>query len=713
MTRGEVAMLSVSPGTRRSGGAPAESDSMMDGGPMATPWLDTIQSPMDVKRVPREKLTQLANELRWETIRAVSQTGGHLSSGLGVIELTVALHYVFDAPEDKIIWDVAHQCYPHKILTGRRDRMSTLRQQGGLLGFTKMEESKYDAFGAGHSSTSISAAQGYDLAKQLLGRKHHSVAVIGDGAMTGGMAFEALNVAAYLGSKQIVILNDNEQVSLPTGMPSIAGTGPAGSLSAYTQTLPNPTVKTIKEWAKELNKNLPDEWQKLNKQIDDVATEKVFSHSTLFEELGFRYVGPQNGHDLPTLVRLLEEIRDSKRDQPVLLHLRTKKGKGYTPAEQAPDTMHAVAPFDVVTGVQKKGAPGGTPTFTKVMATELSNIAKEDPAVVGITAAMPGGTGMDYFGAHFPERCYDVGIAEQHAVTMAAGMAAEGVKPFCAIYSTFLQRAYDQVVHDVALQNLPVRFMVDRAGYVGNDGATHHGTYDLSYLGSIPNVVIMAPSDEVELMHMVRTAHAYDSGPSFVRYPRGAGYGLETLNSVFKYELKSLPKSGTKVPIGRGRIAYEGRKAERKNKVALLSIGTRLATALLAATHLEESDPELSVTVADARYMKPLDRELVRKLAEENSAIVTVEEGSIGGFGSHVLQFLALEGFLDGQVQVRPLVLPDYFMEAGTQQQQNDAAGISTGHLVTTVQRMRGASSLTDPRSPSARAALESSFTNA
>jgi 1-deoxy-D-xylulose-5-phosphate synthase len=589
--------------------------------------------------------------------------------------------------------------------------MSTLRQQGGLLGFTKMEESEYDAFGAGHSSTSISAAQGYDLAKQLLGRNNHSVAIIGDGAITGGMAFEALNVSSYLKSKQIVILNDNQQVSLPTGMPSVGGTGPAGALSQYTQRLPNPTVKTIKDWARELNRFFPAELQELNKKIDDVATEKVFSHATLFEELGFRYIGPMNGHDLPTLVRVLEELRDAPRDQPVLLHVRTTKGKGYTPAETAPDTMHAVAPFDVVTGVQKKatGKPAA-PTFTKVMATELSQIAKEDPTVVGITAAMPGGTGMDYFGAHFPERCYDVGIAEQHAVTLAAGMAAEGAKPFCAIYSTFLQRAYDQIVHDVALQSLPVRFMVDRAGYVGNDGATHHGTFDLSYLGSVPDVVVMAPSDEVELMNMVRTAHGYDTGPSFVRYPRGSGYGMETLNSVFKYDLESMPTSGKKVKIGKGRIVAEGREAERKNKVAILSIGTRLATALLAAKQLEESDPDISVTVADARFMKPLDRDLLHKLAQEHSSIVTVEEGSIGGFGSHVLHFYALAGYLDGQVQVRPMVLPDYFMEAASQQQQNDAAGVSTGHVVTTVQRMRGDTALTDPQSPTARAALESSF---
>jgi 1-deoxy-D-xylulose-5-phosphate synthase len=559
-----------------------------------------------------------------------------------------------------------------------------------------MEESEYDAFGVGHSSTSISAAQGYDVAKQLL-KKHtnNTIAVIGDGAITGGMAFEAMNTSAFFSTKQIVILNDNEQVSLPTGVPTAAGTKPVGMLSAYTQDLPNGAVKKIKQWAKELNKLMPDDIQALNKQIDDVATEKVFSHATLFEDLGFRYVGPMNGHDVPTLVRVLEELRDSDRTKPVLLHVRTVKGKGYAPAESAPDRMHAVGPFDVATGapvitktVQKKAPP--PPSFTSVMANELSAIAKEDEKVVAITAAMPGGTGLSIFGHHHPERFFDVGIAEQHAVTFAAGMAAEGIKPFCALYSTFLQRGFDQVVHDVALQNLPVRFMVDRAGYVGNDGSTHHGTFDLSFLGAIPNMVIMAPSEEVDLVNMVRTAHDHDSGPSVVRYPRGSGYGLKTLNSLFGYDLEELPTEGTVLEIGKGRIVREShRPAKRKNKVALLSLGTRLATALQAARDLEADDELLGVTVADARFMKPLDKEMIRDLAKSHSAIVTLEEGSVGGFGSHVLQFLALEGLLDSKLQVRPMVLPDRWIDHASQQEQYDTAGISTGHVVATVERVR------------------------
>merc|ERR1719183_332311 len=434
------------------------------------------------------------------------------------------------------------------------------------------------------------------------------------------MAFEAMNTAAFFNAKQIVILNDNEQVSLPTGVPTAGGTKPVGMLSSYLESLPNPAVKKIKRIAKELNQFLPEDLQAFNKQIDDVATEKVFSHATLFEDLGFRYVGPMNGHDVPTLVRVLEELRDCERTKPVLLHVRTVKGKGYAPAESAPDRMHAVGPFDVNTGAPiapkvKKEAP--PPSFTSIMANELSAIAKDDEKVVAITAAMPGGTGLSIFGHQHPERFFDVSIAEQHAVTFAAGMAAEGIKPFCAIYSTFLQRAFDQVVHDVALQNLPVRFMVDRAGYVGNDGSTHHGTFDLSYLGAIPNMVIMAPSDEVELKNMVRTAHAHDDGPSVVRYPRGAGYWLKTLNNLFGYGLKALPEEGTAQPIGKGRVVREsGRDAARQNKVAILSLGTRLGTALLAARELEAGDPDLAVTVADARFMKPLDVELLRELAE-------------------------------------------------------------------------------------------------
>jgi 1-deoxy-D-xylulose-5-phosphate synthase len=689
-----------------------------DGGPMATPLLDSIRTPKDLKRINPEMLPNLAEELRWDTIRAVSAVGGHFASSLGVVELTVALHYVFDAPEDKIIWDVGHQAYPHKILTGRRERFNSLRKSGGIAGFPNMDESEYDAFGVGHSSTSISAAQGYDVAKQLLNKPvNNTIAVIGDGAITGGMAFEAMNTSAFFSTKQIIILNDNDQVSLPTGVPTAAGTKPVGMLSAYTQQLPNGAVKKIKQWAKELNKLMPEDLQALNKQIDDVATEKVFSHATLFEDLGFRYVGPMNGHDLPTLVRVLEELRDTERTKPVLLHVRTVKGKGYAPAESAPDRMHAVGPFDVNTGAPiapkvKKEAP--PPSFTSIMANELSAIAKDDEKVVAITAAMPGGTGLSIFGHQHPERFFDVGIAEQHAVTFAAGMAAEGIKPFCAIYSTFLQRAFDQVVHDVALQNLPVRFMVDRAGYVGNDGSTHHGTFDLSYLGAIPNLVIMAPSDEVELVNMVRTAHDHDAGPSVVRYPRGSGYGLKTLNSLFRYDLKELPSAGTVVPIGKGRVVRESvREATRKNKVAFLSLGTRLATALLAARELEAGDENLAVTVADARFMKPLDVGLIRELAESHSVIVTIEEGSIGGFGSHVLQFLALRGYLDGNLEVRPMVLPDRWIDHATQQEQYDTAGLSTGHVVTTVRRLRGQSVITDPSGMTARQVLDGSSSRA
>jgi 1-deoxy-D-xylulose-5-phosphate synthase len=577
-----------------------------------------------------------------------------------------------------------------------------------------MDESEYDAFGVGHSSTSISAAQGYDVAKQLLNKpQNNTIAVIGDGAITGGMAFEAMNTSAFFDTKQIIILNDNEQVSLPTGVPTAAGTKPIGALSAYTSQLPNGAVQKIKQWAKELNKFMPEDLQAFNKQIDDVATEKVFSHATLFEDLGFRYVGPMNGHDLPTLIRVLEEMRDSERTKPVLLHVRTVKGKGYAPAEAAPDRMHAVGQFDVATGApiqpaRKTAKP--EPSFTSIMANELSSIAKDDEKVVAITAAMPGGTGLSIFGHQHPERFFDVGIAEQHAVTFAAGMAAEGIKPFCAIYSTFLQRAFDQVVHDVALQNLPVRFMVDRAGYVGNDGSTHHGTFDLSYLGAIPNMVIMAPSDEVELVNMVQTSYAHDAGPSVVRYPRGSGYGLKTLNSLFRYDLKELPEHGTVVPIGKGRVVRESvREATRKNKVVLLSLGTRLATALLAARELEAGDEDIAVTVADARFMKPLDVDLIRELAESHSVIVTIEEGSIGGFGSHVLQFLALRGFLDGNLQAYPMVLPDRWVDHASQQEQYDTAGLSTGHVVTTVRRLRGQNAFTEPSGLSAREVLDGS----
>lgn len=484
--------------------------------------------------------------MRWETLEAVSKTGGHLSSSLGVNELTVALHYVFDMPEDDIIWDVSHQCYPHKILTGRRERMSGLRQSGGISGFCKKKESEYDSFGAGHSSTSISAAQGMSVAKSLLNkRRNNCVAVIGDGAITGGMAYEAMNSAGYLNSRMIVILNDNGQVSLPTGTPSAGGTVPASQLSTYTSNLlVSKPFQDFRDFAKGFNKLLPEDVQSLNKRIDEYAR-GIVSGGTLFEELGFYYVGPVDGHDLDNLIPILEKLRDSPNQKPVLLHLKTTKGYGYPPAEAASDRMHGVAKFDLGTGVQIKGK-ASNPSLTAVFANALIDAATEDRTIVGITAAMPGGTGMDIFGRRFPKRTFDVGIAEQHAVTMGAGMACEGVKPFVCIYSTFMQRGYDQVVHDVAIQNLPVRMILDRAGLVGNDGPTHHGCYDLAYMGAIPNLTVMAPSDEIELRNMVKTCADYDDGPTVLRYPRGTGYGAETLQNVFGYELENgeVPTKG-------------------------------------------------------------------------------------------------------------------------------------------------------------------------
>ena len=615
------------------------------------------------------QLKQLANELRWDVISNVSKTGGHLGSSLGVIEMTVALHHVFNTPEDKIVWDVAHQCYPHKILTGRRDRMPTLRQLGGLSGFCKMKESEYDAFGAGHSSTSISAVQGYSIAKSMLGKaRNNCIAVIGDGAITGGMAYEAMNSAGYLKNRMIVILNDNGQVSLPTGTQSAGGVKPASQLSAATsRLLVSKPFQDFRSVAKGLSGLFPENIQEFNKKIDEYAR-GIVSGGTLFEELGFYYVGPLDGHDLDNFVPILEKLRDSPSTKPVLLHVKTTKGMGYPPAETASDKMHGVATFDVGTGVQNKGAKG-PPSLTSVFANELCDVAGKDKNVVGITAAMPGGTGMDIFGRRFPKRTFDVGIAEQHAVTMAAGMAAEGLKPFVCIYSTFLQRGYDQVVHDVAIQNLPVRLILDRAGLVGNDGPTHHGSFDLSYLGCIPNLTIMAPSDEIELKNMIQTAASIDNGPSVVRYPRGTGYGKEKLEELFGYNLPDgLPETGQVVPIGKGRIVrMSDRVVAKEDSVAILSFGTRLHESLIAARDLER-DSDLAVTVADARFMKPLDVELVRQLARDHSVIVTVEENSIGGFGDSVLHFLSLEGFLDsGQLKMRPMVMPDSYIEAGPQ----------------------------------------------
>jgi len=686
-------------------------------GPSSKPILDSVQFPRDMNRLTMQELEQLAHELRWEVIEAVSKTGGHFSSSLGVIELTVALHYVFDMPEDDIIWDVAHQCYPHKMLTGRRDRFPTLRQLGGISGFCKRKESEYDSFGAGHSSTSISAAQGMSIGKSLLNkRKNNCIAVIGDGAITGGMAYEAMNNAGYLSSRMIVVLNDNGQVSLPTGTQSAGGVRPASQLSAYTSNLlVSKPFQDFRDFAKGMNRLFPEGVQDVNKRIDEYARGLV-TGGTIFEELGFFYVGPIDGHDLENMVPILEKLRDSDSNKPVLLHIKTNKGYGYPPALAASDRMHGVAKFNVGTGVQVKGK-AAAPSLTSIMANAMIDAATEHREIVGITAAMPGGTGMDIFGRRFPKRTFDVGIAEQHAVTFAAGMACEGLKPFCCIYSTFMQRGYDQVVHDVAIQNLPVRMILDRAGVVGNDGPTHHGCYDLAYLGCIPNLTIMSPSDEMELRNMVMTCAEFDEGPSVLRYPRGVGYGPEKLQELFGYELENgeIPAKGTPIEIGKGRIirlpggvralsssepaangstdsklgASKSRGKKKTDRVAILSFGTRLSEALIAADEVEESDPDLAVTVADARFMKPLDIDLVRDLAKDNGIVITVEEGSIGGFGDHVLHFLSLDGALDdGELKFRPMVLPDTYFEAATQYEQYEMAGLNAHHIRGTVLRL-------------------------
>lgn len=671
-------------------------------GPSTKPILDSISAPRDMNDLTLRDLKQLSNELRWEVLEAVSKTGGHLSSSLGVIELTVALHYVFDMPVDQIIWDVSHQCYPHKMLTGRREKFPGLRQSGGISGFCKRKESEYDSFGAGHSSTSISVAQGMSIAKDMLNKRtNNCIAVIGDGAITGGMAYEAMNSAGYLGNRMIVVLNDNGQVSLPTGTPSAGGTVPASQLSAYTSNLlVSKPFQDFRDFAKSFNSLLPENIQDVNKRFDEYAR-GIISGGTLFEELGFYYVGPIDGHDLDNMIPIMEKLRDSDSTKPVLLHVKTNKGQGYPPAESASDKMHGVGKFDLATGVQQKKT-AIAPSLTSIFANTLIDAATEDRSVVGITAAMPGGTGMDIFGRRFPKRTFDVGIAEQHAVTMAAGMACEGLKPFVSIYSTFMQRAYDQVIHDVAIQNLPVRLIMDRAGVVGNDGPTHHGCYDLAYMGCLPNLTIMSPSDEIELRNMVKTCADFDDGPTVLRYPRGNGYGAEKLQELFGYELENgeIPTKGESLPIGKGRIIRRpgghnvngdgaARGKTREDRVAILSIGTRLHDSLIAANEVEEADPTLGVTVADARFMKPLDVDLIRELVKENSAIITVEEGSIGGFGDHVLHFLSLDGALDdGDLKFRPMVLPDELFEAGTQQEQYDQAGLNHQHIRGTVLRL-------------------------
>jgi 1-deoxy-D-xylulose-5-phosphate synthase len=618
-----------------------------------TPLLDTVPTPAELRRLEPGQLRQLADELRAETISAVSVTGGHLGAGLGVVELTVALHYVFNTPEDRLVWDVGHQAYPHKILTGRRDRIRTLRMGGGLSGFTKRSESEYDPFGAAHSSTSISAALGFAVANKLSDSPGRAIAVIGDGAMSAGMAYEAMNNAEQAGNRLIVILNDNDMSIAP----------PVGGLSHYLARLVSSgKYLTVRHLAQRVARRLPDPLHNVARKMEEYAR-GMATGGTLFEELGFYYVGPIDGHDVDGLVKILENVRDAA-EGPMLVHVVTRKGKGYGPAEAAADKYHGVQRFDVVSGEQAKAEPG-PPSYTGVFAKALIGEAERDPKLVAITAAMPSGTGLDKFQTKFPDRTFDVGIAEQHAVTFAAGLAAQGYRPFCAIYSTFLQRAYDQVVHDVAIQNLPVRFAMDRAGLVGADGATHAGSFDLAYLCTLPNFVVMAPSDEVELVNMVHTMALHDSGPSAVRYPRGNGVGL------------ALPEVPTRLEIGKGRVVREGKK------VAILSLGTRLAEALKAADTLEARG--LSTTVADLRFAKPLDEDLIRRLLVGHEVAVTIEEAAIGGFGAHVLTMASDQGLIDAGLKLRTMRLPDAFQDQDKPERQYEAARLDAEAIVDTV----------------------------
>jgi 1-deoxy-D-xylulose-5-phosphate synthase len=617
-----------------------------------TPLLDKIRAPADLRKLAEKDLAQVADELRQETIAAVSVTGGHLGAGLGVVELTVALHHVFNTPDDRIIWDVGHQAYPHKILTGRRDRIRTLRQPGGLSGFTKRSESEYDPFGAAHSSTSISAGLGMAVARDLDGRKNHVVAVIGDGAMSAGMAYEAMNNAGARNERLIVILNDNDMSIAP----------PVGALSSYLARISSSgTYLHLREIGKQLAHKLPKQWERRAARAEEY-TRTYWTGGTLFEEMGFYYLGPIDGHDLNVLLPVLKNVRDAKQG-PILVHVVTKKGKGYAPAEASDDKYHGVNKFNVITGAQVKPKPNA-PSYTKVFAESLIAEARKDPKIVAVTAAMPSGTGLDLFGAEFPDRTFDVGIAEQHGVTFAAGLATEGYKPFAAIYSTFLQRAYDQVVHDVAIQKLPVRFAIDRAGLVGADGATHAGSFDIGYLGALPDFVVMAAADESELVHMVATAAAIDDRPSAFRYPRGEGTNVE------------MPAVGVPLEIGRGRIVREG------TKVALLSLGTRLADCLRAADQLGAMG--LSTSVADARFAKPLDTALIARLAREHEVLITVEEGATGGFAAFVLQYLATSGLLDRGLKVRPMMLPDEFLDHDKPEVLYARAGLDAAGIVKT-----------------------------
>lgn len=614
-----------------------------------TPLLDTIGSAAELRDLDNDQLHQLADEVRTEVIDSVSMTGGHLGAGLGVVELTVALHAVFNTPDDKLIWDVGHQCYPHKVLTGRRNRMRTIRQKDGLSGFTRRAESPYDPFGAGHSSTSISAGLGMAVGSQLKGEKRNVIAVIGDGAMSAGMAYEAMNNAGAMDARLIVILNDNDMSIAP----------PTGAMSAYLARLvSSPAYRGAREAAKSIVEHLPSFFQDKARKTEEYAR-GFWAGGTLFEELGFYYLGPIDGHNLDHLLPVLRNVRDAD-DGPILIHAVTQKGKGYGPAENAADKYHGVSKFNVVTGAQAK-AKSNAPSYTSVFASSLIDAAKSDNKIVAVNAAMPSGTGLDKFAELYPTRSFDVGIAEQHAVTFSAGLAVEGMKPFCAIYSTFLQRAYDQVVHDVAIQNLPVRFAIDRAGFVGADGPTHAGNYDAAYLGAIPNMTLMAAGDEAELKHMVATAAAYDTGPIAFRYPRGEGIGVD------------MPTKGEVLEIGKGRILREG------SKVAILSYGAHLRECLAAAETLEAHG--LSTTIADARFMKPLDTNLVRDLATNHAVLLTVEEGGIGGFGSHIATWLAQEGLLDGNLKFRPLMIPDRFDEHASQADMYTAAGLDAAGI--------------------------------
>ena len=628
-----------------------------------TPTLDLVKNPKDLRGLKPENLTALAQELRQEVINAVSVTGGHLGAGLGVVELTIALHYVYQTPYDKLIWDVGHQAYPHKIITGRRDRIKTLRQTGGLSGFTKRAESEFDPFGAAHSSTSISAGLGMAVARDLKSEKNHVIAVIGDGAMSAGMAYEAMNNAGAGNSKLLVVLNDNDMSIAPA----------VGAMSSYLSRLISSTsYRSLRDLAKQLASHLPKQLERTAKRAEEYARGLV-TGGTLFEELGFYYVGPVDGHNLEHLLPVLQNIKNAKQDKPVLLHVVTEKGRGHPFSEKSLEKYHAVQKFDLVTGAQSK-AKANAPSYTEVFSKSLIREAEQDERIVAVTAAMPSGTGIDKFARQFPQRSFDVGIAEQHAVTFAAGLATEGLKPFVAIYSTFLQRAYDQVVHDVAIQGLPVRFAIDRAGLVGADGATHAGAFDLAYLCCLPGFIIMAAADEAELVHMIATARDINDAPSAIRYPRGEGVGVE------------LPDHGTPLPIGRGRVLRKG------STVAILSLGSRLKDCLLAAEQLAALG--LSTTVADARFAKPLDTELIKQIAQDHELLIILEEGSVGGFSSQVLHFLALEGLLDGGLKVRPMTLPDIFIDHASSDEQYKIAQLDSASIIDVVVKTLGNSEL-------------------